>query len=179
MAGLVCVCVSVSLCMSVCLSVSVFLSLSLCICVCLCMYVCLCLSVWLAGWLAGFLFVCLSVSACLSLLWGDPPIGDLSGESDCMHDWAIRDDQWQIRGGGVRGFNPPRFFLLVIRWKFLRTWTLNTPPPPLEEFRPRTPPPPRRIPRSAPGWRQAYNLHSNSTYTWVIQAKGTDLLVNT
>ena len=39
-------------------------------------------------------------------------------------------------GGG--GGYPPRFFLLVSIWKFLRTWTLT---PPLEEFRPRTPHP--------------------------------------
>ena len=45
------------------------------------------------------------------------------------------------RGGGGRGFNPPPevfcFFLLVSIWKFPRTWPLT--------------PPPRRIPRSAPG----------------------------
>ena len=57
---------------------------------------------------------------------------------------------WITYSGGPGPPPPPRLFLLVGIWKFLWTWTL-TPPPPLKNSG-LEPPPPRRIPRSAPAY---------------------------
>ena len=53
--------------------------------------------------------------------------------------------------GGLNTHTPEVFLLLACQYMKIPADLDPTPPPPFEEFRPRTPPPPpRRIPRSAP-----------------------------